>query len=371
MNIKPFQIERYFAKYEFTAPYLLSCSDCEPFTLKELLEYSDDETIKLWENLWLGYTESQGHPKLRNEISTLYKNIEQDEIIELVPEEGIFISMNCILEKDDHVITTFPSYQSLYQIAESIGCNISQWTPQIKDGFNFEVSALKSLITDKTKLIIMNFPHNPTGATIDKQSLNEIIELARKKNIYIFSDEMYRLLEYNEAQRLEAVADLYENGVSLSGMSKAFSLPGLRTGWLSTKNKVLMKKFIEFKDYTTICNSAPSEILAIIALKAKNEIISRNLKIIKSNLVILESFFDKYNEFLTWKQPNAGPIAFPELKAEMNITDFAKKLVEEKGLMLLPSSVYGFSGNNFRLGFGRKNIEPMLNILGNFLEENF
>ena len=127
MKIKPFKLERYFAKYEFSAPYLLCTSDCEPLTLKELLEFAEETSLMLWNNLWLGYTESQGHPILREEISKLYKNISSEEVLVITPEEGIFIAMNVLLKKGDHLIVTFPGYQSLYETANSIGAEVSKW----------------------------------------------------------------------------------------------------------------------------------------------------------------------------------------------------------------------------------------------------
>lgn len=369
MKIQQFELERYFAKYEFSAPYLLSCSDCEPLTLKELLNFADSETLKLWENLWLGYTESQGHPELRNEVSNLYETIAVDNSIVLAPEEGIFIAMNILLETGDDVIVTYPGYQSLYQIANSIGCNIKRWTPITDNGFRFDIEDLKKLIDKNTKLIVVNFPHNPTGTTISKNELAEIIALARENDIYIFSDEMYKWLEYSDDKRLDSVCDVYEKGISLSGVSKSFALPGLRIGWLCTRDSLLMQKIIEFKDYTTICNSAPSEILALMALRAKEEILFRNLDIIKNNIQIFNTFFKTYKEIFNWTVPEAGPIAFPELKLDMKIQDFADKLISEKGIMILPAPVYHYERNNFRLGLGRKNTDLILKHLIDFLDK--
>ena len=356
MKIAPFQLERYFAKYEFSTKYLLSCSDCEPLTLSEVLEMADPESLSLWQNLKLAYTESSGHPLLKEEITKLHTTITPDNINVLVPEEAIFVVMNCILEKGDHVITTFPGYQSLYEIANALGCEISKWQPDYNNGWNFEIEKLESLIRKDTKLVVINFPHNPTGATISNHDFKEVIELCRKNTTLLFSDEMYRFLEYNSKDRLPSASDLYENAVSLFGMSKSFALPGLRIGWLSSKNEELMRQIAEFKDYTTICNNAPGEILSIIALRNTEQILKRNLKIIYNNLHLLESFFTKHQDLFEWVPPTTSPIAFPKYKGETVISEFCKKLVEEKETMLLPSSVYGFDGNYFRLGFARKDF---------------
>lgn len=367
MKIKPFELERYFAKYEFSAPYLLSCSDCEPLNMSELLSMADPESLQLWNNLTLAYTESQGSPLLRAEIAKLYKNITAGEIMVLVPEEGIFLSMNVLLEKGDHVITTFPGYQSLYEVANSMGCELSRWMPD-KDG-KFNIQNLFELVKTNTRLIVFNFPHNPTGESISTEELNEIICFARQRNLFIFSDEMYRFLEYEDSDRLPSVSDIYENAISLFGMSKTFSLPGLRIGWLTTKNKIIFQQIAYFKDYTTICSSAPSEILAIIGLRNKERIIARNLEIISKNLAIIDKFAKNYSSIFKWRRPKAGTIAFPELKLNIPGDKFCKKLVDEKGVMLLPSSVYNYDKECVRLGFGRKNMSEALEKLGEFLNE--
>lgn len=368
MKIKPFELERYFDQHEFTAKHLLSCSDCESLQLTEVLEMADDEMVSTWQNLKLAYTESTGHPLLKEEITKLHSSINVNEINVMVPEEGIFIAMNCILEKGDHVISTYPGYQSLFEIANSLDCEVSKWQPDYKNGWQFDLEKLKDLIRNETKLIVINFPHNPTGATISANELNEIIKLCRKQNIILFSDEMYRFLEYNEADRLPSACDIYENAVSLFGMSKSFALPGLRIGWLSSKNNKLMNEIACFKDYTTICNNSPGEILSIIALRNKNKIIQRNLQIISENLNILNPFFAKYDSLFEWNAPIAGPISFPKLKGESSVTEFCKKLIEQEGLMLLPSAVYHFDGNYFRIGFARKNMRNGLEKLENFIK---
>jgi aspartate/methionine/tyrosine aminotransferase len=369
MKIKPFELERYFAKYEFTTPYLLSPSDCEPLSLQELLTMGDEDSLKKWENLSLAYTESQGHLALREEIAKLYADLQPNDFLVVAPEEGIFIAMNVLLEKGDHAIATFPGYQSLYEIASSLGCEVSKWMPNAEEGWKFNIEELRSLVQENTKLIVINFPHNPTGAMVSKEDFEQILQIAKEKSIFVFSDEMYRFLEYDEADRLPSASELYENAVSLFGVSKSFALPGLRMGWLATKNSNLLSEFLRFKDYTTICPSAPSEILALMALRAKDKILERNLDIIKNNLYVLDEFFNRYSDLLDWVRPKAGTIAFPKLKGSQSIADFCLDLVEKKGVMLLPATVYSYEGNNFRVGFGRKNTSEALTKLEEYIQE--
>ena len=178
---------------------------------------------------------------------------------------------------------------------------------------------------------------------------------------------MYRFLEYNEADRLPSVSDIYENSISLFGMSKTFSLPGLRIGWLTTKNQEIIKQIAHFKDYTTICSSAPSEVLAIMGLQNKEKIITGNLEIISKNLPIIDEFAQKNQNVFKWQKPKAGTIAFPELKIATHVDEFCKKLMEEKGVMLLPSSVYNYDKKCVRLSFGRRNMPEALTKLDEFL----
>ncbi|MFO7890104.1 MAG: aminotransferase class I/II-fold pyridoxal phosphate-dependent enzyme [bacterium] len=372
MKIQPFKLERFFARFEFTVPFLLCCSDCEAISQKELLQLADEDSLEMWNDLKLGYTESLGHPVLREEITSLYKTVSPENVLVVIPEEGIYITMNTVLREGDHVITTFPGYQSLYEIAYSLNCEVSRWCPEEKDGkWLFNLNSLRSLIKDNTRLVVINFPHNPTGAILESHELESLANLLREKSIILFSDEMYRFLEYDNEDRLVSACDMYDNAVSLFGMSKSFALAGLRIGWLTTKNTDLYQQCALYKDYTTICSSAPSEILAIMALRVREKILERNLNIIKNNLRLLDNFFKEYSEIFSWNRPKAGPIAFPKLNAEVNIEDFCLDLIEKKGVLLLPSNLYDYEGNNFRIGFARKNMPQALNKLKEYIREYY
>jgi aspartate/methionine/tyrosine aminotransferase len=226
-------------------------------------------------------------------------------------------------------------------------------------------------INKNTKAIVINSPHNPTGHLFTKQELYEIVDIARDNELYLFSDEVYRFLEYNENDRLPAVADLYEKGISLGDMSKPFGLAGLRIGWIGTKHKELFKNIASFKDYTTICNSAASEFLATLALKNKKKILSRNLEIIKKNLIHLDSFFNSYKHLFKWIKPRAGSIAFPKLKINKDIEDITIDLIDRKQTLIMPSTNYQFGNKHFRIGFGRKSMEEALKMFEEYLNENF
>ncbi len=365
MPIKPFTLERYFAEFEFAAKHLLSSSDCEPLPMKDLLEMADPESLSLWNNLKLAYTESMGLPELRVEIAKMYKGINPDQVMVLCPEEGIYISMQTLLKEGDEVVTTFPGYQSLYELAIGKGCNVKKWSPDENNIFSLD--DLESLINDNTRMLVINFPHNPTGALLHQDEFKKIIELAKEKNILLFSDEMYRFLEYKEEDRLPSACEELKNSITLCGMSKSFSLPGLRLGWLIVRDPDIMNKLQAYKDYTTICQAGPSEILALIALRNRKGIAERNLEIIRENIILMEEFSKRNPHFIRWIPPKAGSIAFPEIFVRYEVEYFCRCLTKKTGAMLLPSSVYGYDKNRVRIGLGRQDFEIGLGVLEEFV----
>lgn len=368
MAIQPFKLERYFAQHEFSAPYLLSSSDIDALTMPELLELASDERRHQWDTLKFSYTESQGHPDLLSLISQSYEHVPPQQVIEVVPEEGIFIAMNTLLSEGDHIIVMHPIYQSLYEIAKSKGVEISYWQPSGQ--WEFDIDALANLCSHlpDTTMLVVNTPHNPTGMHFNHDEWQQLIDFARAHDLWLFSDEMYRCSEYKISDRLPAVCDAYEKGVSLSGLSKSFALPGLRVGWLATQSEEAMQKFITLKDYTTICSSAPSELLAIIALEAQEKILERNMAILETNLTILDQFFEDYKDYFRWQRPLAGTIALVEYIGGESIAQLADDLIK-KGVMIVPSAVFDYEGNFFRLGFGRRNMSQILEILADHITD--
>lgn len=369
MPIAPFKLERYFAEHEFKVKYLLSASDCESLTLEELLQLADDGCLKLWHNLKLGYTESAGHPLLCEEVARLYRNVAAENVMIAAPEEAIFIAMHTLLLPGDHVITIFPAYQSLYEVARSRGCIVTTWELELSASrWQLDLGRLENSLQPNTRLLVLNFPHNPTGYLPSITELEAIIAIARRHGLYIFSDEMYRGLEYEAAQRLPSICEIYENGIALSGLSKTFALPGLRLGWLVSQNKSWLERWLTFKDYTTICSSAPSEILGIVALRAQAAIIARNLEIIQKNLVCAEAFFAEHPEKFLWIKPQAGSVAFPKWKPDTPVDDFCREVLAQQSVMIVPGSIFDAAGNHFRLGLGRRNFVEALQRVQVFLQ---
>jgi aspartate/methionine/tyrosine aminotransferase len=358
-----FELERYFAEHEFKARYLLSASDCETLSVAELVALADDDGQRRWDTLRLGYTESQGDPALRAAIAAHYETIDPDQVLVAAPEELIFIAMQTLLEPGQHAICIHPAYQSLYEVARARGCQVSAWPVELDvagNAWKVDLDRLAKLIRPDTRLLIVNFPHNPTGFLPDRATLDGILELARQHNLIVFSDEMYRGLEHEPERRLPPVCDSYERGISLSGMSKALALPGLRLGWLATRAADVMPAWMQYKDYTTICSSAPSEVLALIGLRASRQLLDRSRAIVAANLAAARAAFDKLPNRLTWVEPGGGSIAFPGWTGPGSAETFCQAALARESVMIVPGSIFDYPGSHFRLGLGRRNFPEAL-----------
>jgi aspartate/methionine/tyrosine aminotransferase len=366
MQIKPFALERYFAKYEFNVRYLLCGSDCESVTIQDLLALEPDAEERL-RSLWLGYTESTGAPALREAISHIYSSIHPEQIlVHSGAEEAIFNFMHANLHAGDHVIVHWPCYQSLYEVAASIGCAITNWAAREENKWALDLNELKSALRPNTRAVIVNTPHNPTGWLMPRADFDELNRLSQQHGFWLFSDEVYRESEHDPAMKLPAACDVNPLAISLGVMSKTYGLPGLRIGWVAAQNKVLFDRMAVMKDYTTICSSAPSELLAEVALKHRESLAARNLELIRGNMHLLDAFFAAHSGRFSWVRPHAGSIAFPRFLAG-DIETFCHDLVTQRGVLLLPGTLFGDGGNHFRIGFGRRNLPEALLKLEEFL----
>jgi aspartate/methionine/tyrosine aminotransferase len=366
MKLSPFKLERYFAKYEFNVQYMICGSDCQSFTIQELLAL-EPSAAERFQSHWLGYTESPGSPSLRQEIAKIYQAISPDQVlVHSGAEEAIFLFMHAVLDTGDHVVVHSPCYQSLVEVARGMGCEVTNWTAHEEDGWALDLDELRRSLRPNTRAIVINTPHNPTGYLMAPGDFEELNRIAQEGGVLLFSDEVYRESEHRPDDRLPSACDVSESAVSLGVMSKTYGLPGLRIGWVATRNESLLSKMAALKDYTTICNSAPSEFLAELALRHRQTLIERNLGIITHNLSLLDEFFARHGERFAWRRPKAGPIAFPRLVGE-DVEAFCHDLVVEAGVLLLPGTIYDDSGNHFRIGFGRKNLPEGLERLEAYL----
>jgi aspartate/methionine/tyrosine aminotransferase len=370
MRIADFALERYFARWEFAVEHLLCASDVQGWPMAELLALADDETRAMWDGLTLGYTESTGHPLLRREIASMYDSLEADDVLVFAgAEEAIFCLANVALDAGDHAIVTWPGYQSLYEVARATRADVTLHELREDAGWAIDLDLLRRQVTPATKLIVVNVPHNPTGMLADRATFDSIVEIATEAGAWLLVDEVYRFLELDERDLLPTGADALDRGISLGVMSKSFAMPGLRIGWLATRDRELLARCAAFKDYTTICSSAPSEVLALVGLRARDQVLVRSRSIVAENLERLDVFFDEWSDRFAWVRPRGGSIGFPRLTVPgVSIDDWAAGLVEVEGVLLLPASQFGYGGNHFRLGFGRTDLPVALDRLERYAE---
>lgn len=370
MKIIPFETEHFFARYEFSTPYLLSVSDCESMTVGELLDISRWDGQRLT-GLRLGYTESQGNPELRAAVARDYEIVTDDDVIILgSPIEGIYLTLRALLEPDDQAIVLTPAYDALINVTEHICQDVRRWPLRAADGgWQLDFELLGQLISDDTRLIIVNFPHNPTGFLPSHEEFAQLIEIARGRGIWLYCDEIYRGLEYQPGDRLSSAADLYENSVVLSGLSKTHGLPGLRSGWLVVRDEKIRQDLINWKHYTSICPPAPSEILALAALESGSRLPDRSRSIIKDNLTFANQFFSRWEGFFRWIPPQAGSVALVGIDVP-SATSYCHDLARDAGVLLLPSKFMGYDDYHVRFGFGRRSFSEALDHYDEYLKKN-
>lgn len=361
MQIAPFEIEQFFARYEFSSPHILCASDCESISIEGLLNLADMSLSELGD-LRLGYTESQGHPELRRLVAAQYEQaVTAKEVVMLAaPEEGIYLLMRALLAPGDHVVVLTPAYNSLVNVAAHVSGNVSQWPARpTADGWWLDLNRLAELLTPQTKLLIVNFPHNPTGLLPSAEMLQDIVSLARRHGVWLFCDEMYRGLELDGRSALPSAVTLYDKAIVLSGLSKVHGLPGLRTGWLLIRNRALRENLLNWKHYTTICAAAPSEFLAMAALRAQDKLVARSQKIIQKNLQVAAAFFSRWPDLFAWRRLAAGSVALVEIHLP-DVTAYCHHLATTAGVLLLPGKHVGCPEQFTRWGFGRASFAASL-----------
>ena len=366
MHIRPFSLERYFARHEFTAQRLLGSSDPEAMSVADLLEMEPGAAARLGE-LWLGYTESAGDPALRRDIAGLYATAAPEDILVFTgAEEPIFAFMNVALGPGDHLVAHSPGYQSHFEVARAAGAEVSLWEGDPEAGWALDPAQLKRLLRPNTRAVLVCAPHNPTGFLFGQDAWLEVVAVAREAGVWLFSDEVYRGLEHDPADRLPAACDLYERAVSLNCLSKAYGLAGLRLGWLATHDRSLFGQLAAFKDYLTICTPAPSEFLGGLAVRHTAALLDRSRTRLKANLGLLEGFLERRQDLFAWRRPRAGSTTFPRLRRG-GAEAFCADLLRDTGIMLVPSGCFGCGDAHLRIGYGRRDFPEGLAELEGYL----
>jgi len=370
MKIAPFRVEEWMNEYEMDAEYNIAETCVESLTVEELINFSDDPAARLAEikKMQLTYGDIKGSAAFKKGVSSLYESVKPENIL---PSHGAiganFLLLYSLVESEDEVVSVFPTYQQLYSIPESFGAEVKKLDLRYEDGFLPDLEKLKSLVSEKTKLIAINNPNNPSGVVMKREILEKIVEIAREADAYLLADEVYRGFDLEE--KIPSVADLYEKGISVGSMSKVFSLAGLRMGWIAGPKEVIELCQLH-RDYTTISNGMISDYLSTIALENKDKIIERNLTKVKKQLAILDRWVQN-EELVEYVKPNGGTTAFLKYRLDLDSETFAKKLFKEKGVLVVPGIAFGRE-NFLRIGFAgnEKELKSGLALLKEFLDEN-
>ena len=374
-TLPDFRLETHFSKWEFKARYHMTASDAESMSLPDLLAMASPEDRAGFESMWLGYTETYGAPDLREAIAGTFMRQSADDILCFAgASEGIFAANTVLLEKDSHAIVVTPNYQSHETMPLAI-CEVTGVPLDPNDNWSLDIDRIAAAIRPNTKLVTINFPHNPTGAILPLERYRALIELCRTHGIYILHDEIFNGLGASDAEHLPYIADEYERGLSLGVMSKSYGLPGLRVGWIACQDREALSKMERLKHYLSICNSGPSERLTMIALNNREKILARNCAIVDENLPKWDAFFARHSDLFEWQRPDGACMGFPRYKGSDGVEAFCASLVEESGVLFLPSTIYSSElgptpTDRFRLGFGRRNLDEGIAALDAHLMKN-
>ncbi len=366
------KLERFFGQWEFAVEYVACASDVDGYSMRELLDLADNESLALWEGLELGYTETAGHPLLREAIADQYTKTDAEGVTVCGggAAEALFLITNAILGPGDHAVVIWPAFESLHRIAPALGAEVTPVALDPDRDWRLDLDAVRRALRPNTRALFINFPHNPTGALPSRLEFEALVALGAEAGVTVVSDEVYRYLEFEPNATLPAACDLDEQAVSVGVMSKAYALAGLRVGWMATRNRALLEVTRALKDYTSVCTSAPAEILSLIGLRARDHLVARSKRIILANLAHVESFFQQRRDVFAWDPPRAGMLAFPQLLLPIPVDEFVSSLVREESVLLLPGSVFDITDNRFRIGLGRSSLPHALDRLDRFLSRH-
>ncbi|MBI1315140.1 aminotransferase class I/II-fold pyridoxal phosphate-dependent enzyme [bacterium] len=368
MELPSFPLVKWFAAAEGRFDISLSHSDCEPLSVADVL---DEDGQSRFASLPLGYGPFGGLEELKQVVADQYATLcSSDVLVFGGASEAIYTFMRTSLSPGDEVVVQCPIFNSLRGTAQGIGCRIVDWKSSNESACSFDVSELDDLCSEQAKLIVFNFPHNPSGQMLSENELLSIVETARRSDAMIFSDEQFRLLELPETHRLPAACDLYDKAVSVTGVSKTLGLGGLRIGWLATRCRDVLKRAREYRYYTTEMTNTPCQMLAAETLRRSDGILTRNRRRIADNVNRLRSFCAQRHEQLQLHMPSAGTMALVEQKTALTSTQFCERLLDEQRVFVVPGEAMRMSDRLLRFGLGRDDFSEGLGRLGTFLQRD-
>lgn len=372
MTLPAFRLEEYFAVWEFQARYNLASSDAQTLTVSELLALADADDRNAWEKRSLGYIQTRGTPQLLQAIAGTYDTVVPDDVLCFAgAQEGLYCALHALLDSSDHAVVLVPNYQSMESVPSAI-CQVTGVALHSDNAWELDLDDVRAALRPNTRVVAVNFPNNPTGKVVSQAVFRDLIALCEKRGLYFFSDEVYRGFERDANRRLPQAADMYDRALSLNVMSKTYGLAGLRVGWIACRDRSILEKMAQLKQYLSICNAAPSEALAVIALKARSVILERNRQLTTLNLEKLSAFFGRHADLFAWLEPEGACIAYPRYLGSEGVESFCARLVSQAGILLLPASLYRSDllptpADRFRIGYGRDGIDASLAAFDEFL----
>ncbi|MEW6228282.1 MAG: aminotransferase class I/II-fold pyridoxal phosphate-dependent enzyme [Bacillota bacterium] len=369
MKIEPFAIERWFGQYEFTARYNIAESCIKAFTLEELEELCGVDVLHAGSPVSLGYTDSRGIPELREEVARLYPGRGPENVLITTGAiEANFLVFSALLGPGDTVISEFPAYQQLYEVPRSQGANVKMWPLLAENNYRPDISQLESLADSGAKMIVINHPHNPTGAAIDAGSMAAVCEIAEQQGAVLLSDEVYRGLSLSDLVSSPSAQSFSDDAVTVGSMSKAYGLSGLRIGWIAGPGEVIERCWT-LRDYISICPPGPSQLLALTALRNRDKVLSRNRAIARKNLAILDQWVRANSTLVEYVPPREGVVAWVRYVPDVPSLDIATDLVKRDGVLVVPGACFETEGH-LRIGFGgdTATLEAGLELLARRLQ---
>jgi aspartate/methionine/tyrosine aminotransferase len=345
VQIKPFGVEMWMNEFETKCELNLAETCVDSITLGQLIEMAGKHNSVLDElmPIRLGYGDIEGSPRLKAAICSLYRNQKPENVLVCHGTIGANALVHqALVSRGDHVIAVVPTYQQHYSIPESIGAEVTALRLKMENGFLPDLAELRSLVRPTTKLIAINNPNNPTGALIDVAMLSDIAAIAREAGAWILCDEVYRGTDQAGDGFTASMADLYEKGISTAGMSKTYSLAGLRLGWIAAPKEVLDLAIIH-RDYNTISVGRLDDHFAAMALEHRDKVLARSQRITRTNLAILDDWVARESK-ISWVKPKSGTTAFLQYGLPISSRDLCIKLLEEEGVMFTPGSAMDMEG---------------------------
>ncbi len=369
---KDFALASFLARWSSGARHDLSASESATLTLPSLLDMANEEDWRRWQQLEFGYASPHGAPWLRATIADRHPGLDASNVLCCAgAQEGLTSVMRAMLGAEDHAIVVVPIYQPTEQAVTS-SCAVTGVALRAENNWRLDVDEVATAIRPRTRLILINFPNSPTGASIEPATLASLVELCRRRGIWLVNDEVYRSAGDDPASCSRPISEIYERGISVDAMSKGFGLPGLRVGWILCQDRSVLAKVLLAKSSLSSCLATPSEVLAHIALKAEAQILQRNRAVAQFNRDRLLTLLGRHADVLEAVVSPAAVLAFPRYLGAEDASQFAERLARDAGVLVLPSSIWRSSlapvpTDRLRIGLGRVEAGLALAALDDYL----